>query len=63
VALCFIGCGHLILQSEQWVSFLRLAGRIAPPWSIEWDPETLQEGRYDVAKNMKVFEEANYRTA
>ena len=31
----------------------------------EWDPETLQEGRYDVAKNMKFFEEANalYRTA
>jgi hypothetical protein len=30
----------------------------------EWDPETLQEGRYDVAKNMKLFEEANalYRT-
>jgi hypothetical protein len=31
----------------------------------EWDPETLQEGRYDVAKNMKLFEEANalYRIA
>ena len=31
----------------------------------EWDPETLQEGRYDVAKAMKLFEEANafYRTA
>ena len=31
----------------------------------EWDPETLQEGRFDVAKNMKLFEEANalYRTA
>jgi predicted metal-dependent enzyme (double-stranded beta helix superfamily) len=31
----------------------------------EWDPETLPEGRYDVAKNMKPFEEANalYRTA
>src|ERR1700688_1030616 len=31
----------------------------------EWDPETLQEGRYDLAKNMKLFEEANalYRTA
>ena len=30
----------------------------------EWDPESLQEGRYDVAKNMKLFEEANahYRT-
>jgi predicted metal-dependent enzyme (double-stranded beta helix superfamily) len=30
----------------------------------EWDPETLQEGRYDVAKNMRLFEEANalYRT-
>jgi predicted metal-dependent enzyme (double-stranded beta helix superfamily) len=31
----------------------------------EWDPETLQEGRFDVAKNLKLFEEANalYRTA
>jgi predicted metal-dependent enzyme (double-stranded beta helix superfamily) len=31
----------------------------------EWDPDTLQEGRYDVAKAMKLFEEANalYRTA
>jgi predicted metal-dependent enzyme (double-stranded beta helix superfamily) len=31
----------------------------------EWDPETLQEGRFDVAKNMKLFEEANalYRSA
>jgi len=31
----------------------------------EWDPETLQEGRYDIAKNMKLFEEANafHRTA
>jgi predicted metal-dependent enzyme (double-stranded beta helix superfamily) len=30
----------------------------------EWDPETLEEGRYDVAKNMRLFEEANalYRT-
>jgi predicted metal-dependent enzyme (double-stranded beta helix superfamily) len=30
----------------------------------EWDPETLQEGRCDVAKNMRLFEEANalYRT-
>jgi hypothetical protein len=25
----------------------------------EWDPESLQEGRYDLAKNMKLFEEAN----
>lgn len=25
----------------------------------EWDPETLKEGRYDVAKNMRLFEEAN----
>src|SRR5688572_22391958 len=25
----------------------------------EWDPETLREGRYDVAKNMRLFEEAN----
>ena len=25
----------------------------------EWDPETLTEGRYDVEKNMKLFEEAN----
>ena len=30
----------------------------------QWDPETLKEGRYDVAKNMKLFEAANalYRT-
>jgi predicted metal-dependent enzyme (double-stranded beta helix superfamily) len=30
----------------------------------EWEPETLEEGRYDVAKNMRLFEEANalYRT-
>ncbi len=25
----------------------------------EWDPETLLEGCYDVAKNMRLFEEAN----
>jgi hypothetical protein len=25
----------------------------------EWDPETLQEGRYDPAKTMRLFEEAN----
>ena len=25
----------------------------------EWDPETLIEGRYDVEKNMRLFEEAN----
>ena len=25
----------------------------------EWDPETLQEGRYDLEKNMRLFEEAN----
>jgi hypothetical protein len=25
----------------------------------EWDPETLQEGRYDAAKTMRLFEEAN----
>ena len=25
----------------------------------EWDPETLHEGRYDVEKNMRLFEEAN----
>ena len=25
----------------------------------EWDPETLEEGRYDVAKTMRRFEEAN----
>jgi hypothetical protein len=25
----------------------------------ERDPENLQEGRYDVAKNVKLFEEAN----
>ena len=30
----------------------------------EWDPETLRERRYDVAKNMKFFEDINalYRT-
>ncbi len=30
----------------------------------EWDPETLREGRYDVAKAIRLFEEANtlYRT-
>ncbi len=27
----------------------------------EWDPETLVEGRYDVAKTMRLFEEANAR--
>ena len=27
----------------------------------EWDPETLEEGRYDVAKTMRMFEEANAR--
>jgi len=25
----------------------------------EWDPETLHEGRYDLEKNMRAFEEAN----
>jgi len=25
----------------------------------EWDPENLHEGRYDLAKNMRLFEEAN----
>src|SRR5262245_30591253 len=25
----------------------------------EWDPETLTEGRYDVEKNLRLFEEAN----
>jgi hypothetical protein len=25
----------------------------------EWDPETLLEQRYDVEKNMRLFEEAN----
>ena len=25
----------------------------------EWDPETLREGRYDLEKNMRLFEEAN----
>ena len=25
----------------------------------EWDPETLQEGRYDIAKNMALFEKSN----
>ena len=31
----------------------------------EWDPETLQEGRYDAEKTMRLFEEANtrYRTS
>jgi predicted metal-dependent enzyme (double-stranded beta helix superfamily) len=31
----------------------------------EWDPETLKEGPYDVAKTMRLFEEAGaaYRTA
>ena len=30
----------------------------------EWNPETLQEGRYDVTKTLRMFEEANapYRT-
>jgi predicted metal-dependent enzyme (double-stranded beta helix superfamily) len=28
----------------------------------EWDPESLQESRYDVAKNMKLFEDANALT-
>ena len=27
----------------------------------EWDPETLEEGRYDAAKTMRMFEEANAR--
>ena len=27
----------------------------------EWDPETLIEGSYDVAKNMRLFEESNTR--
>ena len=25
----------------------------------EWDPESLREGRYDLAKNMRLFEDAN----
>jgi hypothetical protein len=25
----------------------------------EWDPESLAEKRYDVEKNMRLFEEAN----
>jgi predicted metal-dependent enzyme (double-stranded beta helix superfamily) len=29
----------------------------------EWDPETLHEGRYDLAKNMRMFEEANTASA
>ena len=29
----------------------------------EWDPETLEEGRYDAAKTMRMFEEANARRA
>jgi predicted metal-dependent enzyme (double-stranded beta helix superfamily) len=28
----------------------------------EWDPETLLEERYDVEKNMRLFEEANARS-
>lgn len=28
----------------------------------EWNPETLEEGRYDVAKNMQLFEDANALT-
>ena len=28
----------------------------------EWDPESLEETRYDVAKNMKLFEDANALT-
>ena len=27
----------------------------------EWDPETLTEGRYDVEKNLRLFEESNAR--
>ena len=27
----------------------------------EWDPETLREGRYDVEKNLRLFEESNKR--
>lgn len=27
----------------------------------EWDPETLVEGRYDIEKNMRLFEDANAR--
>ena len=29
----------------------------------EWDPETLREGRYDLEKNMRLFEQANRRPA
>jgi predicted metal-dependent enzyme (double-stranded beta helix superfamily) len=29
----------------------------------EWDPETLSEQRYDVAKNMRLFEKANAANA
>jgi hypothetical protein len=25
----------------------------------QWDPETLREGRYDVEKTLRMFEEAN----
>ena len=28
----------------------------------EWDPESLEESRYDIAKNMKLFEDANVLT-
>lgn len=29
----------------------------------EWDPETLCEGRYNIEKNMRLFEEANARAS
>ncbi|MBT6273713.1 MAG: hypothetical protein HOI95_06230 [Chromatiales bacterium] len=29
----------------------------------EWDPETLLEGRYNIEKNMRLFEESNARLA
>ena len=29
----------------------------------EWEPESLEERRYDVEKNMRLFEEANARLA
>ena len=28
----------------------------------EWDPETLEEGHYNLAKNMKLFEDSNALT-
>lgn len=37
----------------------RLRGNFFGAERSEWDPETLQEGRYDAANTMRPFEEAN----